>query len=50
MRNEIKAKAVNLPSAITSFINDTMDNNKKIRPFIKLFWEQQKPVFTKKSV
>ena len=37
LRNEIKTRAVNLPSDISSFINDTMDNNHKIRPFMKLF-------------
>ena len=50
MRNEIKTKAVNLPSDISSFINNTMDNNHKISPFMKLFWEQQMSAFSKKSV
>ena len=27
-----------------------MNNNHKISPFMKLFWEQQKPVFLKKIV
>ena len=50
MRNEIKTKAVNLPSDISSFINNTMDNNHKISPFTKLIWEQQQSAFSKKSV
>ena len=48
MRNEIETKAVNLPSDISSF-NNTMDNNYKISPFMKLFWGQQKSAFSKKS-
>ena len=39
-RNERETMAVNLPSAISSFINNTMDNNLKISPFMKPFWEQ----------
>ena len=50
MRNEIKTKAANLPSDIISFINNTMDNNHKISPLMKLSWEQQKSAFSKKSV
>ena len=50
MRNEIKTKAVNLPSDIRSFINNTMDNNHKISQIIKIFWEQQNSAFSKKSV
>ena len=50
MINEIKTKAVNLPSDISSFINNTMDNNHKISPFMKLIWEQQQSAFSKKSV
>ena len=49
MRNEIKTKAVNLPPDFSSSFDKTMDNNKKFSPFIKLFWEQQKPVFSMKS-
>ena len=50
MRNEIKTKAVGLPSDISCFINNTMDNNPKVSPFMKLLWEQQKPAFSKKIV
>ena len=50
MRNEIKTKTVNLPLDIISFINNPMDNNHNVSPFRKLFWEQQKSVFSKKSV
>ena len=50
MRNEIETKAVNLPSDISSFINNAMDNNHKISPFIKFFREQQKSAFSKKIV
>ena len=50
MRNEIETKAVNLPSDISSFINNAMDNNHKISPFMKFFREQQKSAFSKKSV
>ena len=50
MRNEIKTKAANLPSDIISFINNTMDNNHKISPLMKLSCEQQKAAFSKKSV
>ena len=50
MRNEIKTKAANLSSDIISFINNTMDNNHKISPLMKLSWEQQKSAFSKKSV
>ena len=50
VRHEIKTKAVNLPSAISSFINNKMDNNYKISPLMKLFWEQQKSALPKKSV
>ena len=44
------SKALNLPSDISSFIDNTMDNNHKIKPFMRLFWEQQKSTFSKKSV
>ena len=50
MRNEIKTNAANLPSDIISFINNKMDNNHKISPLMKFFWEQQKSAFSKKSV
>ena len=50
MRNEIKTKAVNFPSDLSSFINNTMDNSHKICPFVRLFWKQQKPAFSKRSV
>ena len=50
MRNEIKTKAVNLPSDISSFFNNTMDINHKINPFMKLCLEQQKSAFSKKIV
>ena len=50
MRNEIETKAVNLPSDISSFINNAVDNNHKISPFMKFFREQQKSAFSKKSV
>ena len=50
MRNEIKTKAVNLPSYISSFINNTMDNNHKVSPFLKFFWKQQKSAFSKKNI
>ena len=50
MRNEIETKAVNGPSDISSFTNNTTDNNHKISPFMKLSWEQQKSAFSKKSV
>ena len=50
MRSEIKTKAVGLPSDISCFINNTMNNNHEISPFMKLFWELQKPAFLKKIV
>ena len=50
MRNEIKIKAVNLPSDISRFINNTMDNNHKVSPFLKFFWKQQTSAFSKKNV
>ena len=50
MRNEIETKAVIVPSDISSFTNNTTDNNHKISPFMKLSWEQQKSAFSKKSV
>ena len=50
MRNEIKTKSVNLPSDLSCFINNTIDNNHKISPFTKFFWEQQQFAFSKKSV
>ena len=49
MRNETKTKAVDLPSDISSFSNNKIDNNHKISPFMNLFWEQQKSAFSKKS-
>ena len=39
MRNEMETKAVNSPSDIISFINNTMDNDYKLRLFMKHFWE-----------
>ena len=50
MRNEIETMDVNWRSDNSSFINNAMDNNHKICPFMKLFWEQQKYAFSKKSV
>ena len=50
MRNEIETKAVIVPSDISSFTNNTTDNNHKISPFMKLSWEQRKSAFSKKSV
>ena len=50
MRNEIKTKPVNFPSDISSFIINAMDNNHKISPFIKLFWEKQQSAFSRKSI
>ena len=49
MRNEIKTKAVNLPSDISSFIliQWIIITNS---PFMKLFSEQQKSAFSKKGV
>ena len=50
MRNEIKTKVVKLPSDIGSFINITMNNSHKIKPFMKKFWEQRMFAFSKKNV
>ena len=50
MRNEIETMDVNWRSDNSSFINNAMDNNHKICPFMNLFWEQQKYAFSKKSV
>ena len=48
-RSKIKTKAVNLPSDIRSFFDNTIDGTNKIDPFIKIFGGQQKTVFSKEN-